>query len=182
MTAPGQLSDTDHADRAFALQGGLPASVAVGFGAVLIIEGAVLHLWVAARSEPWAWAITALNAATLVWLWREFRAGARSRLVVGERDIEIAIGNRLRCRFPRSAVAAAEPATWRSVPDLPPPDYLNSAKPLEPNVMIVLEKAADARLSLGIRRRYARIGVRVENPDALLAAVAPPSVSDRSRS
>jgi len=184
MTSTGQAGQATgalHAERTFSLEGGLPGAVAAGFGGVLVIEGAVLHLWVASRSEPWAWVITALNVATLVWLWREVRAGAHSRISVGERDVEIAIGNRLRGRFARASIATSEPATWRSVPDLPPADYLNTAKPLEPNVMIVLEEPVDARLSLGIHKRYARIGIRVKDPDVLLAALAPPTVSDRSR-
>jgi hypothetical protein len=182
MISTDQATDTVPVERSFSLQGGLSGAVAIGFGSVLLIEGVVLHLWVASRSEAWAWAITALNVATLIWLWRESRAGAQSRLSVGDRDVEITIGNRLRCRFPRSTVAGADVATWRSVPDPPPADYLNTAKPLEPNVMIVLEEPVDAQLSLGIRKRYARIGIRVEDPVALLAALARPTASDRTRS
>jgi len=142
----------------------------------------VLHLWIASRSETWAWAITALNVATLVWLWREYRAGTRSRLSVGKEHVEVVIGNRIRVRFARSNIASAEPATWRSVPDLPPPEYLNTAKPLEPNVTLVLEEPVEARLALGMRRRYARIDIRVEEPTAVLAALDVPTASGQSRS
>lgn len=167
---------------AFPLEGGLSAALVVGFGAVLVIEGAVLHLWIASRSEAWAWAITALNVATLVWLWREYRAGTRSRLSVGEQHVEIAIGNRIRVRFARSNIASAEPATWRSVPDLPPPGYLNTAKPLEPNVTLVLGEAVEAWLAFGLRRRYARIDIRVEDPTVVLAALDVPTASAQRRS
>jgi hypothetical protein len=175
-------ADDSHLERTFPLQGGLSAALVVGFGAVLAIEGAVLHLWIASRSEVWAWAITALNVATLVWLWREYRAGTRSRLTVGKQHVEIAIGNRIHVRFARSNIASAEPATWRSVPDLPPPEYLNTAKPLEPNVTLVLEEAVETRLSFGLRRRYARIDIRVEDPAVVLAALDVPTASAQSRS
>jgi hypothetical protein len=175
-------ANDSHLERTFPLQGGLSGALVVGFGGVLVIEGAVLHLWIASRSEAWAWAITAVNAATLVWLWREYRAGTRSRLSVGEEHVEVVVGNRIRVRFARSNIAGAEPATWRSVPDLPPPEYLNTAKPLEPNVTLVLEEAVEARLSLGLRRRYARIDIRVEDPAVVLAALDVPSASAQSRS
>jgi len=175
-------ADLSHLERTFPLQGGLSGALVVGFGAVLLIEGTVLHLWIASRSETWAWAITALNVATLVWLWREYRAGTRSRLSVGKEHVEVVIGNRIRVRFARSNIASAEPATWRSVPDLPPPEYLNTAKPLEPNVTLVLEEPVEARLALGMRRRYARIDIRVEEPTAVLAALDVPTASGQSRS
>jgi hypothetical protein len=171
-----------HLERTFPLQGGLSAALVVGLGAVLVIEGAVLHLWIASRSEAWAWAITAVNVATLVWLWREHRAGTHSRLSLGEQHVEVVIGNRIRVRFARSNVASAEPATWRSVPDLPPPEYLNTAKPLEPNVTLALEEPVETRLALGLRKRYSRIDIRVENPEAVLAALDVPTASTQSRS
>jgi hypothetical protein len=91
-----------------------------------------LHVWLAARSQVWAWAITAMNVATLIWLL----------------------------------------ATWRSVPEMAP-DFINAAKPLEPNVMIALREPADARLQLGIRKRVVRFGLRVADPDGLVAELRP---------
>ena len=68
--------------KAFALEGGLSPQLAVGLGLVLALEGAVLHLWVAQRSAAWAWAITAINVVTLVWLWREHRATRQARALL----------------------------------------------------------------------------------------------------
>jgi hypothetical protein len=175
------IKDTSQLERTFALQGGLSAALVAGLGAVLVIEGAVLHLWIASRSEAWAWAITVLNAATLVWLWRDYQAGTRSRLSIDGQRVGITIGNRMRCRFERSNIASAEQATWRSVPDLPPSDYVNTAKPLEPNVTIVLNEPADARLPFGIRKRYARIGIRVGDPETVLAALRGPIASSQTQ-
>jgi hypothetical protein len=174
------IKDASRPERTFALQGGLSAALVAGFGAVLVIEGAVLHLWIASRSELWAWVVTALNVATLLWLWRDYRAGTHSRLSIDEQRVGIAIGNRMRCRFELSNIASAEQATWRSVPDLPPSDYVNTAKPLEPNIMIVLNEPADARLPFGIRKRYARIGIRVDDPGTVLTALRMPIASGQS--
>jgi len=151
--------------RTIALDGGLTAPLAIGFGLVLVIEGAVLHLWVAERSQAWAWTITALNVVTLVWLWREYRSGQRSHLTVSDSDIAIDAGSRLRCRVPRSALATVEAATWRSVPDMAR-DFVNTAKPLEPNIVLVFREPIEVTLALGITRRVSRIGLRVADGDA----------------
>lgn len=182
MSTTADRTATVHAGRTFTLEGGLPRSLVIGLAGVLVIEGAVLHLWIASRSAAWAWAVTAINVATLVWLWREHKPGMRSTLAIDEREVEIALGNRLRCRFARSSIARAERATWQSVPDMAPADYLNTAKPLEPNILIVLEQPVEARLSLGLRKRYARIGVRVQDTESVLAALRATIASDQTRS
>ena len=154
------------------LEGGLSGSFAVGLGLVLAIEGAVLHLWVAERSQGWAWAITAVNVATLAWLWREYASARQATLDVAGDEVRIDAGSRLRCRFPTSAIASVESATWRSVPDMAT-DFVNTAKPLEPNIIIALREPVDATLVFGVRKRVSRIGVRVadaEHARALLGA------------
>ena len=154
--------------RTIALEGGLTAPLAIGLGFVLVIEGAVLHLWVAERSQAWAWIITALNVVTLVWLWREYRSGQRAHLTVSASDIAIDAGSRLRCQVPRSSIASVEAATWRSVPDMAR-DFVNTAKPLEPNIVVVFREPTEVMLALGITRRVSRIGLRVADADAARA-------------
>ena len=161
-------------DQVFPLQGGVSGSLLIGIGVALVVEGTALHVWISSRSPAWAWTITVLNAATLVWLWRESRARRRATLTLGDHEVTVALGNQLRCQFPRSAIASAERATWRSVPDpTMARDYVNSAKPLEPNVIITLSEPAEARLPLGIRKRLSRLGVRVGEPDELLSEIRP---------
>jgi hypothetical protein len=175
-------ADLSHLERTFPLQGGLSGALVVGFGAVLLIEGTVLHLWIASRSETWAWAITALNVATLVWLWREYRAGSPLEAVGGQGarrgrdrqpDTRPVRSLEHRQRGASHVALRAGPATA---------EYLNTAKPLEPNVTLVLEEPVEARLALGMRRRYARIDIRVEEPTAVLAALDVPTASGQSRS
>ena len=159
------------------LEGGLSGSFAVGLGLVLAIEGAVLHLWLAERSQGWAWTITAVNLATLVWLWREYASARQATLDVAGDEVRIDAGSRLRCRFPTSAIASVESATWRSVPDMAT-DFVNTAKPLEPNIIIALREPVQAILLLGVRKRVSRIGIRVADSNAVLAALG--SAADRS--
>jgi hypothetical protein len=155
----------------FPLEGGLSSSLAIGLAIALVVEGAAIHLWVAERSAPWAWIITALNVATLVWLWREVRANSLSRLVVDGESVEIVVGRRLRCQFSRSQIATAQVATWRSVPDAAA-DFVNTAKPLEPNVVVVMSKVVDVRLPLGIVKRAGRLGFRVADPERVVRLLA----------
>ena len=154
----------------FPLEGGVSASLLAGIGLALVVEGVALHVWIAPRSEVGAWTITALNAATLVWLWRDYQARARAELTLGDDEVVVALGNQLRCRFARSGITSVEAATWRSVPDpAMARDYVNGAKPLEPNVLIVLRETVEARLPFGIRKRVTRLGLRVTDPDRLIS-------------
>ena len=169
--AKGALGSAEGAIQTFSLLGGLPASFAVGLALVVAIEGVVLHLWIASRSQAWAWAIAVLNVATIVWLWREYKSGAKARLVVSGDAVEIDAGSRLRCHFPRSLVASAEVATWRAVPDEFSQGWANTAKPLEPNVIVTLREPITARLALGIRKPISRIGLRVDDAGAVCTAL-----------
>jgi hypothetical protein len=157
----------------FRLEGGLSTPLAVGLGIVLVVEGTAIHLWVAERSQLWAWLIATLNVASLVWLWREVGANSLSRLVIDGDEVEITVGRRIRSRFSRSAVASADVATWRSVPDDMARDYVNTAKPLEPNVVIGMREPVDVRMALGIRKRAGRFGVRVRDPELAAALLRP---------
>jgi hypothetical protein len=58
------------------------------------------------------------------------------------------------------------------VPDVPPRDYVNTAKPLEPNVMLRLREPVPARLPLGVTRPVTRIGLRVHDPELLILALS----------
>jgi hypothetical protein len=164
-------SDTAAA-REFKLEGGLSTSLAAGLTLALVAEGVVFHLWISARSQMWAWALTLVNAATLIWLWREVQASSRSTLSVDASEIVLNAGSRLRCRIPRSAVERVEEVTWRSVPQ-PARDYIDTAKPLEPNAVIALRAPVSAKLPLGLTRSLSRLGVRVSNPASLVAALGP---------
>ena len=169
MSAPNTRDPSAQTDRTFPLQGGASASLLAGIGLALVVEGVALHVWLAARHPAWAWAVSALNAATLVWLWRDYRARALATLTLGDRDVIIAVGNQLRCELPRAAISSAEVATWRSVPDPAlAREYVNTAKPLEPNVMLMFGEPVHARLPFGIRKRLTRLGVRVAEPERLI--------------
>lgn len=165
-----RVSDTQ-TKTVFPLEGGLSPSLTIGLAIVLVVEGAAVHLWVAERSATWAWMITAVNVATLVYLWREVRANSLSRLVVEGESVDIVVGRRLRCQFSRGRIASAEVATWRSVPDAAA-DFVNTARPLEPNIIVALREPVGIRLPLGIVRRVGRLGLRVADPRPVVRLLA----------
>jgi hypothetical protein len=48
-------------------------------------------------------------------------------------------------------------------------DFVNTAQPLDPNVILVLREPVRARLALGIPKRVLRIGIGVHDADAVQA-------------
>jgi hypothetical protein len=86
---------------------------------------------------------------------------------VSESHVEIVFGSHFRCRFARSSIASVQAATWRSVPEVAT-GYVNCAKPLEPNVTIVLAEPVYPKLPLGIRKRVSRIDVRLVDAAAVI--------------
>ena len=172
MTERAASRDGRRTTHAFQLHGGLSASFAVGLGLVVAIEGVLLHLWIAARSQPWAWTIAALNGATLAWLGWEYKSAAQGRLVVGaDGDVEIDAGSRLRCRFNRRLIASAESVTWRSVPSSFTQGWANTAEPLEPNVVVTLREPISAKHAFVIRTPTWKIGLRVDDAEAVCKAL-----------
>ena len=169
MTSARLTADTT---RTYSLEGGASASTFVGIGIALVVEGIALHVWIAGRSQLWAWTVTALNAATLIWLWRAYKAQARSALLIDESDVEVTLGTSFRVRFARSSITTVDAVMWRSVPDVAP-DYVNAAKPLEPNVTIRLGTPVHAKLPLGLTKRVSRIDLRVADAASVIDALRP---------
>jgi len=145
----------------------------VGIAMVVAIEGLAIHLWIAPRSQGVAWTITILNVAALVYIWREYQAGQHMALRVGAHDVEVSVGKRMLCRFPRAAIGSAEVATWRSVPEVSN-GFLDSAKPLDPNILILLREPVNVQLSLGLSRQVTRLALRVQDVEGALAALRDP--------
>lgn len=168
MTSAPIRADTS-VERTFSLEGGLSASTALGFGIAVVAEGLAFHVWFASRSQIVAWLITALNVASLVYMWRAYVASQRAALRITATEVVFDVAQ-VRWRFPRSAIESVEPATWRSVPDLPT-GFFNSAKPLDPNVLIILRQPMIMRIPFGMTRQVTRVTLRVQDPEGVMAAL-----------
>src|SRR5262245_24860796 len=156
-------------ERTFSLEGGLSGSMLVGIGIALAVEGVAIHLWVASRTRIVAWLITLLNVASLAYLWRAYVGAQRAVLRINASEVELDMGQ-VRCRFPRSAIESVEPATWRSVPDVPKA-FLDSAKPLDPNVLIAFRQPVIMHAPLGITRQITRLTLRAKDPHGVIATL-----------
>lgn len=154
--------------RTIPLRGGRPVTTTVGVAAAIVIDAVAFHLFFMSRSQLVAWSFTALNAWFLFWLWREHKAAAHPTLTIDTRGFEIRLSRRIRIRVPRMLIETVEPATWRSVPDVPT-EFLKASGDLSPNVLIGLKEPVRVRFPMGIQRKVRRIALSVDAPDALIA-------------
>jgi hypothetical protein len=172
MSATDSVADVIPAKRTFTLQGGeTPSGTAAIIGATAL--DAILYYGMYRNSNRWmAWGLATMNVALLAWIWYAMRPGKRSLLKIGAGQAELRLAYRTRCRFPLAGISAADLAPSRTAAE-PARGYLNTAYPLEPNVLI--------RLAVGVHRDFRIIGIRVENPEAVLAMVRVPIASGQGQ-
>ena len=152
----------------FALADTFPASLVWGLAIAAAVETVALHLWLAPRHPVAAWVLVALTVLSVVWVAAERRAVARRPIVVEGRTLVLRAGSRVHVRLDLDAdVASVERLTWRTLP-LPAGDYLNTAKPGEPNVLVTLRRPTTMRVALGITKTVTRVGLAVAEPDRLV--------------
>jgi hypothetical protein len=159
---------------AFTYRSARSGSVVGGLGLVIAIETVALHLWLAARHPVAAWALTAGSLATLGWLAADYRALGRGAVLLDGDTVDLRVGRRAAVRLPRTAVLTVARPTWRDLPAAGTPaaaDYLNLTKPATPNVLLTLSAPTTVRLPGGLTRQARRLGVRLDDPDAFVAAL-----------
>jgi hypothetical protein len=144
---------------------------------LVAVESVVLHLWLAPSYPVAAWVLTALSVFTGGWLLGDYRALGQAALTVSEHALGLDIGWRARAAIPREAIAGIARASWRDIPDGATRDYVNLAKPAEPNVLITCTPPADVRLFGAVTRPMRLIGLHVDDPDALVLLMKSPRAS-----
>ena len=154
-------------------------ALTAGLALAVVVEAGVLHLWLAPRRPTLAWALTALSVLTLVYLAFEFRAWGRDVVSVTPERLCLRITSRVAAEVPRAAVAGVVAATWRDLPDGPDAAYFNATGPAEPNVLLTFAAPVTVRVAGGlVTRRVARLGLRLDDPDAFVRAVGTTSASN----
>jgi len=119
--------------------------------------------------------LTSLNVLTIAWLIRDYIALGRHVVHVDDETLRLKIGRRFDISVSLSNIARVLRPTFR---DLPRPgtnegrDYLDLTKPASPNVLIVLNTVAKARLPGGFHRMVGRFSLHLDEPDAFLTEVA----------
>lgn len=157
----------------FAVRGARSPAVTIAIGVVLAIETVAIHLLLAPRHGLVAWSVTGLSLATLAWLVADYAALGDSTIDVDSDTVRIAIGRRISATVPRERVRDAAVATWRDHPDGPDATWLNATKPADPNVIVTFDAPTPIRLFGIANRPVQRLGLCVDEPLALVAALQP---------
>src|SRR5262249_42903394 len=117
-----------------------------------------------------AWTLTALGAYAALWLVGHDRATAARAIAVDGDGVALRVGLRLTARVPSSHIAEARVVAWTERP-APAPGYLDAARPIEPNVVVRFVEPVIVTGAIGARRRVTSIGVAVDEPERLVAAI-----------
>lgn len=158
----------------FSCRSARSGALAAGFAIVVVVETAVLHLWLGARHPVVAWTLTLLGLATLAWLADDWRAMGRGGVSVGDEAIALRVGRRFRADVPRALVVGATHPTWRDLPASEGDaarEFLDLTQPADPNVLLTLAAPTPVRLPGGIQRRVRQLALHLDDPQAFLAAV-----------
>jgi len=148
-------------------------SLLVGIAMALAVETVMLHLFVVSRWGPLAaWVLTGTSLYSLLWLTGEFRARVLRPPYVTDDALVIRNGMRASVVVPRTELSAVERVTWRTLP-AKAADYLDIARPGEPNVVLHFRDPVEVALLFGRRRRVTRIGLRAERADEAMRALSP---------
>lgn len=147
-------------------------SFTVAIIGALLVETAVLHLWLRVEHPALAWTLTVLSVATVLYVVADYRAMGRGAVHVDEGRLLIDVAGRARIDVPMAAVARATRPRWQ---DLPEPGsteargYRNLMKPASPNVLVEFREPVAVRLPGGLRRPVERVGLCLDDPDGFVA-------------
>lgn len=150
-----------------------------GYGAVLgallmvcAFEALGVHFLLQRWSPAAAWIFTILTLYGMIWMVGDARAQRLRPILLADGVLHVRIG--LRWTLPVPLAAVAEVADARTVrPPLPrrAPEYLRATVLGAPQLLLVLREPLTAQGPYGIRRTATRVGLGVDEPDRLRAAL-----------
>jgi hypothetical protein len=114
--------------------------------------------------------MTALGAYAVLWLVGQDRAILARPVVLEDEHLVLRAGLRLTARVAWSLVADAEVVSWTTRPSRAS-GYLDVARPAEANVVIRFRDPVAVAGAFGMRRRVSQVGLCVDDPEGLAAAV-----------
>ncbi|HUO52076.1 MAG TPA: hypothetical protein VMT93_06140 [Gemmatimonadaceae bacterium] len=161
----------------FTVAGMRSGAVLAGVSIAVAVEMLALDLLLHPHHAAASWVLIALSAATLAWLFADYRALAERPIVLAEGVLHLAIGRRARAAIPVGEIAAAAVPSWRDIPQYAP-DYLKLAGPTDPNVILRFRGPVRIRMVGGIVRRPERLGLRLDDPQGFVRALHAAGVGD----
>ena len=159
---------------AFSYRSARSGSLMIGLGLVIVIETAVLHLWLHQRHPAAAWCLTIVSLMGLAWLAADYQRLGCGAITLDGHTLHLRVGLRANAEIRLGAVVSAMHPTWR---DIPSPssteerEYRNLMKPSSPNVLIVLDKPFQLKIAHTVPVSVLRIGLYLDDPDGFLAAI-----------
>jgi len=156
---------------AFPLETSNARTMLLGVGLALAIETPIAHLLVARWSVVAATVLTLLSVYSLIWLIGDYRATLRRPVLLFPTRLAIRVGLRYRVDVPLEDVAGVAVASWRDAGQ-GNPEFLNTAGPATPNVVIEFSALTRVTGIFGITRVARRIGLRLRDPAGFQRAVA----------
>ena len=161
--------------REFTYRTARSGALVVGLSIVIGVEAGVLHLWLRPHHAALAWILTLSSLSVVVWFAADYRALGCGTIRVDRDAVDLRVGQRANLRVPLRAVASVVRPSWQEVPaagELGSKDYRNLMKPAAPNVLVTLTEPRAVVLLGAISRPARRLGLRVDDPDGFIAAIA----------
>ena len=140
----------------------------VGFVFLICVETTLLHLALAPRIALLAWILSALGAYGTLFLAADFNAARRRPVLVDDRSLQVRIGFRWRASIPLAEIADVA-VTSRDVSGKQ--GLLKAALIGDHNLVVSLHTAQGAVGIYGIRKRFDRVLLAVDEPARLARAI-----------
>lgn len=151
--------------KTFTLKRARSGSLTFVLSLVIVVETVAIHLLLVSRLPAVAWLLSAASVASLVWLWRDYRALASSAIMVHADRIELRIGRRLTADVPRDRVANVSIPSWRDAKPGRDARYVDATAPATANVRITFTEPVEVHLLGLIRRSVGCLGLRIDDPN-----------------
>jgi hypothetical protein len=142
------------------------ATVAGVFVFLLAVESLPVHLLLAQHAAWPAWAATASSLWVAYYIVADVRAVRRQPLVLEPEGLRFAIGLRWRGLVPYASIARVTRGSGRDDPQLLRATVVGAA-----DLVLVLTEPLEAEGPFRLRRRYRKLALSVDDPDALAAAL-----------
>jgi hypothetical protein len=140
-------------------------------GALTLVEAPVLHVFAARWSEPAAWLLTASSLYAVLWLWADRNAVRMRPVVLTEDTLRVRAGMRWEADIPLAAVAKVQSVGAGGYRRDRKNDLEIAPGGGDARVLVVLREPLTATGPYGVRKRFRRVAVAVDDPEAFLAAL-----------
>ncbi len=135
---------------------------------VIAVETSLLHFLLKPHVPLLAWLLTALSLYGVIFILADLNAARLRPIHMDARSLAVRVGLRWRCRIPLSDIAGVEAVTL-SMENRE--GFLNGVLVGNGNVILILSRPAFAVGFYGMRKRFDRIALAVDDAGSFLSAL-----------